>query len=748
MAKWNETLVGKTILEKKYFHEGENFDAFLDRVSGIYSDDIRSGAREALKNGDLIPAGRTLYGAGDKGKRNVTLSNCFILTTPNDSLESIYDVNKEAAIIGAFGGGIGVDISNLRPNGAKVNNSAKESTGACSFMDLFNTTGGLIGQNNRHMAEMIALSCEHPDIEEFLAIKNNGNKLESANISIKFTDEFMEAVNNNKPFTLHFDMEDGTRIEKTIDAKDFFHKFCETQYDWADPGSIFIDTVRRNNLLSGYEDYKIDVSNPCAEYYGNSGNSCMLESINLYHCVKEPFTENARVDFQKIVRLTCLGVRQLNETMEYGYDMLPLDMNRKCVDDWRSIGLGVFGLADMFVALGIPYGSDEAVATTQEIMEFIFNIAVDESAEIAKEKGSFGKFDYEKTAKSPMWDKVWPTVRDKVRQYGLRNGSLLSIAPTGSIATMVGCTGGVEPMFAISYERTTHSSENKGVHFRVFCKGVEDLLAFHNLPLDMSDEEIKQKFPFVVTSYDIYPIDRVKMQSAMQMYVDNAISSTVNLPNDTTVEQIEEIYMEAWKRSLKGITIFRDGCKRANLLGISTTDEAKTPKDILDTIDIPKRSHIETVYGITKTKHTACVKNMYTTVNFVDGKPMEILCSHVGGCQSNIATLSRLASQLLKMGAKVPQVAKELKEVPCQGCLQKRHDGNKDLSTSCGGAMGDSLIEAYNEFKTPADSSDTLKPRAEVHEDAYMICPECGERKLRALGKCVQCDACGYSKCE
>lgn len=1060
---WNETLVGKTILEKKYFHEGEDFDKFLDRVSGIYSEEIRDDVRDALKNGDLIPAGRTLYGAGDKGKRNVTLSNCFICTTPGDTLDSIYDVNKEAAIIGAYGGGIGVDISNLRPRGAAVNNSAKESTGACSFMNLFNTTGGLIGQNNRHMAEMIALSCEHPDIEEFLEVKRSGNKLASANISIKFTDKFMTAVKNHGKFTLHFDMEDGTRIEKEVDAYDFFRKFCETQYDWGDPGSIFIDTVRRNNLLSGYDDYRIDVSNPCvsgdtliftdkgykridslvgeevtiwngfewskvtprvtghnqkmlkvtlsngmsldctryhkwilndgkrveaqnllvgdklakwdypcvgeaisligrqnkeaytagfycgdgttglphielygkkkevlefleydhvlsheersdrvilnripcekdyvpldrdnlckmswlaglidsdgalndpsgsvtiasidrdflartqlmlstlgvysyinnmhdegikmlpkndgsgehgeyychksyrlcisgwymkllldeglilhrvqiedihpqrnasrfvtvakveeipdaetvycfneplnhsgifngimtaqcAEYFGNAGNSCLLESINLYHCVKNPFTADACVDGDKLERLTRLGVRQLNETMDYGYDMLPLEMNRKCVDDWRSIGLGVFGLADMFVALGIRYGSDEAVDTVEAIMDVIFNAAVDESASLAKKYGNFGRFNLENTMKSPMLDKLRGDVKKKVLDGHLYNGTLLSIAPTGSIATMMGESGGVEPMFAISYERTTHSSEDAGQHFRVFSKGVEDLLRFHNIPLDTPDEEVKKRFPWVVTSYDIKPLDRVRMQEAMQKYVDNAISSTVNLPHEATVEQIEEIYMKAWESGLKGITVFRDGCKRANILGVKEKkvekDTIRKPldSDMLDTKRMPKRSNIGSVNGVTVAKHTACVKNMYVTVNNLKGKPMEVLVSHVGGCQSNIATLSRCASAMLKMGMTVEDVAKELREVPCQGCLQKRHDGEKNLSTSCGGAMGDALLEAYH----PGD-----KPKKIL--DAYMICPECGERKLRALGKCVQCDACGYSKCD
>ena len=520
-------------------------------------------------------------------------------------------------------------------------------------------------------------------------------------------------------------------------------------------GSIFIDTVRKNNLLSGYEDYKIDVSNPCAEFYGNAGNSCLLESINLYHCVKNPFTPEAMVDYDKLKYLARLGVRQLNETGEYGYDMLPLDMNRKCFDDWRSIGLGVFGLADMLVALGIRYGSDEAIEIVSSVMYNIFCAAVTESALLSAEYGSFGKFDIKKTKESPMWNRLPDEVQQAVAVYGLRNGTLLSIAPTGSIATMTGESGGVEPMFAISYERTTHSSEDAGQHFRVFSKGVEDLLRFHGMSLDTPDEVVKEKFPFVVTSHDIDPIDRVAMQAAMQNYVDNAISSTVNLPHEATVEQIEDIYMAAWVSDLKGITVFRDGCLRANILGVTPSKEKEDnagnnvrkplSEVTLDSKRMPKRSDISEVNGKTLSKHTACVKNMYVTVNELDKKPMEVLVSHVGGCQSNIATISRLASAMLKMGMKVEDVAKELKEVPCQGCLQRRHDGEKHLSTSCGGAMGDALLEAYRKMGKDTDGgTDANVPTL----DAYMVCPECGERKLRALGKCVQCDACGYSRCD
>lgn len=723
---WNETLVGKTILERKYYHEGEDFNAFLDRVSGIFSDDIRDDVRDAIKNADLFPAGRTLFGAGNKGERKSSISNCYICTTPKDNIESIWDTAKEMARIYSYGGGCGVALDNLRPKNALVNNASMTSTGAVSFMNLFDVTTSTIGQHGRRGALMICLPCNHPDIYDFLQIKKDGNKLESANISIKFTDDFMKAVLNKEQYTLRFVTEDGKEYSKVINAYDFFRDFCETQYDYGDPGAIFIDRVRNYNLLSGYEEYQIDTSNPCSEFFGNAGNSCLLASINLYHCVLDPFKEESRIDYGKLYKMAELGVKMLNETMDYGYDMQPLDMNRKCIDDWRSIGLGVFGLADMLVALGVKYGSKEAQYIVSVVMNSIFQAAVVTSCELAKNSKPFGKFDLEKTMKSPLWGLINTETQSEIAQFGLRNGSLLSIAPTGSIATMAGESGGVEPFFAISYERTTHSTEGTGQTFKVYSKGVEDLLAFHNLK-GLSDKEIKNRFPFVVTAYDILPLDRVAMQSAMQQYVDNAISSTVNLPHEATVEQIEEIYKKAWKSGLKGITVFRDGCKRANILGVKKKSFA------LDSISPPKRRDIKKVHGMTFRKETACIRSMYITVNSQDGKPFEVFTNHSGGCQANIHTISRLAAKLLQAGVKTSEVIQELKSAKCQGCLQAKKT-HEDISDSCGNAIADAIAEAYDvEY---------------VDNTPYMVCPECGEKKMRAVGKCTTCDNCGYSKCD
>lgn len=730
---WNESLVASTILKKKYFHEGETFDDFINRVSGIFSTGLQEQVRNALLNADFFPAGRSLHGAGAKGKFKASMSNCYVLgKIPDDTIESIYDTNKQMARIFSYGGGVGINISTLRPKDAKVHNSARTSSGAVSFLELFNATGDVIGQHGRRGAMMIGLDCTHPDIEEFLRIKQTNHKLESANLSILFTDEFMEAVKNRKSFTLTFDVEStGEHIEKTIDAYEFFMEFCRTQWDWGDPGAIFIDSVRKNNLLSGYPEYEIDISNPCSEFMANAGNSCNLGSINLYNMVDDAFTSKAKINRNKLEQTVRIAVRALDEILDYGYESQPLDNNRKCIDDWRSIGLGVFGLADMLVALGVEYGSDKSLELIEDLMFDIFQTALDQSCELAREKGTFGKYDWNKTKESPLISCfAGINLYDKIKKYGLRNGTILSIAPTGSLSLLCGETGGCEPLFKIGYERTTHALENNDKTFKVYAKSAEELLKHHNLS-DLSDNEIKQRFPFVVESHDIDPINRVRVQEAMQTWVDNAISSTVNLKSTATPEDIYDIYMEAWRLQLKGITVFRDGCKRGNILGVAEVKNDSTP--IYNHIKPHKRRNILKVNGSTIKKSTACADSMYITVNKSEsGDIFEVFNNSSGGCTSNLGTITRLVSLALRSGVCVDSIIGELKENKCQGCLALRKQG-KQVSQSCGNALAEAIEEMYGEKKdnTP-----------------YMICPECGEQKMRAVGKCTECVNCGYSKCE
>lgn len=858
------------IMKKKYLHEGETADDFIPRVAGIFSEDLQPKAKEVLENCEFIPAGRTLYGAGYKGKRKVSTSNCYICPTPEDNIESIFETAKRIARISSYGGGCGVDISKLRPKGAKVNNSALTSTGAVSFLNIFDVTGATIGQKGRRAALMIGLDCSHPDIEEFLKIKQNNEKLASMNISIKFTNEFMEAVKNGEKFKLHFDTAEE-HIEKYIDAREFFMEFCRTQWDYGDPGALFIDRIRSFNLLSGYKDYHIDITNPCvtgdtviltkdgykkiidlvgkdteiwngyewstvqpritghnqkmlrvtmsndvsidctryhkfilhgdnrvkaedlkvgdvletwyipnpdgskekfsgitiasieeipdaetvycftepknhsgifngimtaqcAEFSGNAGNSCNLGSVNLYTVIDDKFTDKAHVNFAKLKDITRTAVRMLDEVLDYGYDMQPLDINRKCIDDWRSIGLGVFGLADALVAMGIRYGSPEARMVISDIMEAMLESALDTSADLAAQKGTFGKYRWVNTKKSPLIEVFFGSpLYEKIKKNGLRNGTLLSVAPTGSISLFAGgFTGGVEPMYQVSYERTTHSTEDEGKTFRVYARGVKDLLAHHHLG-NLSTEEIKKRFPFIVESHEIPPMERIAMQGVMQDYVDNAISSTINLPHSATPEEIFDIYMNAWQQGLKGVTVFRDGCKRGNILGVKKSKDTETPT--YNTIVPAKRRDTECVKGATFKESSSCVPSMYVTVNRAEsGDIFEVFTNASGGCQANINTITRLISLCLRSGIKVDKIVEELRENKCPACQMLRRQGKK-VSLSCANAIADA-IDAMRNTEHTVEIPDGMK------------CPECGKATLRPDGHCISCSNCGWSKCD
>ncbi len=581
MEHWYDNEISRGILAAKYYHEGETTpQQFINRVSSIFKGDFRERMKEYITDGDFSPAGRTLYAAGSRGKFKVSMSNCYILPSPEDNLESIFHSNYEIARIFSYGGGIGINISNLRPAGSRVHNVARTSTGAVSFMKIFNTTGEVISQNGRRGAQMVGLNCSHPDIYEFLHIKQNEEKLSSMNISILFTDEFMEAVRDDKEYTLRFHVEStGENIERTIRARDFFREFCETQWDWGDPGALFSDRLNDYHLLAGYDEYQIEITNPCGEFGGNAYNACNLGSINLYNMIDDKFGNAPFLNKEKFKQAVYDGIIALDEIVSYGYETQPLDENRTCIDDWRSLGLGLFGVADALVAMKLAYGSREASAFMENVMKIMLLSALRSSCDRAKMKGTFGRYRREATEKSPIIQMVKELdggLYEDIQTYGLRNGTLLAIAPTGTISLLMGSfSGGCEPLYKISYERSTHKMEEVNGSFRVYAHSVKDLLRYHHLPLTLTDDEIREKFPWVIESHDISFMDRVAMQAVMQKYVDNSISSTVNLKNDATPEDIWNIYLAAWESGCKGITVFRDGCRRGNILGVAAKEEEK-----------------------------------------------------------------------------------------------------------------------------------------------------------------------------
>ena len=803
---WWRDFIAENILYKKYYHDNEQeefdkgnkdtaFDMFVNRVCSILNnEDDKVFLHDAIYRGDFILAGRSLYGAGAKGKFKSSLSNCYILPSPDDNLESIFDVATKMARIFSYGGGCGVDISKLRPRDSKVMNVARSSSGAVSFMNIFSVVGETIAQQNRRGAILIGLDCMHPDVEEFLTIKQNNDKVQGANISIKFTDEFMQAVEQNKEVNLYFKVKStGEEITKTINARYFFMLFATVQHDWAEPAALFIDTVRKWNLLSEYEDYKIDITNPCAEFAGNAYNSCNLSSINLYNFVVNPYTELAYFDFDKFTNTVFNAVRVANQVLDYGYDTQPLNLNRKCIDDWRSIGIGVFGIADMLVALGIKYGNGNSKDLIKHIAYEMQKSALFSSAMYAKKHGSFGKFDLLKTMNSDFFKNIAEpnsAAYNAVLDYGLANGTLLSIAPTGSIAMLFRESGGIEPYYQVSYERTTHQLEKEHKKFFISMLGVDNLLKFNNIK-DITADEIKKRFPFVVDTYDIEPYDRVDMQSAMQEYVDNAISSTINLKEDASITDIFNLYVRAWLLKCKGITIFRDNCKRISILGKNhgktrdnekdtmitengeksmTTKVNDTPipvdnsKPKMNSIMPNKRGKdIKSLWGRTFLYHTACVDKFYVTVNILGNDIFEVFVGVDKGCQANIATITRLTSLALRGGIKVDEIVKNLNSAICPACTNVRQKGDTTVNKSCASCIASAIIEMQKtieggknilkmademDFKEVDKVPDDVKiEKIEIHNNK-MECPECGKATLIPDGKCCYCSNCGYSKCD
>lgn len=804
---WWDDEIPQNIIKKKYMHDDElkiveqegfdaGFNAFIKRVSSIFSTkELQDFMVESIIDGTFLPAGRTLYATGCKGKFRATTSNCYILPSPKDNIESIFDVGKEMARIFSLGGGAGINLSNLRPKGAKVNNSAKTSSGAVSFMDVYNVIGEVIGNNGRRAAILISLNCDHPDIEEFLTIKQNNDKIQGANISICFTDDFMTSVISNENFELHFkNEENGEEVKKEINARDFFRKFCEAQHDWGEPGALFIDNVRECNLLSGYpiNEYRIDTTNPCGEFAGSEYNACNLGSINLYNFVDNPYTDTAHFNTERFCDTVKNAVTALDEILDYGYELQPLDKNRKCIDDWRSIGLGIFGMADMFVAMGIKYGSQKSIELIASIMRNMQTTAYATSAKLGAEKGSFGKFDKEKFNKSDMVHEIQYRFTSRVAKdlsQNMRNGTLLSIAPTGSISMLFRESGGVEPYYQVSYDRTTHVLEKEGKSFHINMLAVENLLKFRGYNLnELTAEQIKEKFPYIVDTYDIDPKDRVDLQSTMQAYVDNAISSTINLKESATVDDIFNLYLQAWASGCKGITIFRDNCKRINILGtdhgvkradvenkevenpvpkVEIIKEPVTVADMqsrqLDNLEPVKRNGVKSLWGRTFVYHTACVRNFYVTVNVKDNHIFEVFVGAETGCQANISTIARLTSYALRLGGKALDIADELSNANCPACSYLMRSGRKDISKSCASCIASAIRDIYKDLqenKTALEDAkntfekalteETQKAIHEVKGDIHngkMKCPECGEYTLIPDGKCAYCNNCGYSKC-
>ena len=718
LKDWGLSQLGMDIWAKKYQNNGESFEEWLDRVSGGDKD-----VKQLIVDKKFLFGGRILASRGVTD-RKVTYSNCYVLPQVEDSIEGIYDTAKHLARTFSYGGGVGIDISNLRPKGSPVNNAAKTTSGAVSFMDTFSQVSSVIGQAGRRGALMISMDCNHPDIEDFIDAKKNTDKLEGCNISVRTNGDFIK----NSPL---------------------MHKLAVNNWDYAEPGILYWDNINKNNLLSEYiknGEFEYAGVNPCAEEPLPAGGSCLLGAINLSEFVLSPFTENAAFDIPEFKKAVRIAVRALNDVLDEGLELHPLEIQRKTVSEWRQIGLGIMGFADMLIKMGIAYGSEESLRMIDIIGKHMNEAGLVESAYLAKERGSFDNCDEVWLVDSEFMKHMKDTlVVDMIYDYGLRNSQLFTIAPTGTISTMLGVSGGVEPIFDVEYTRTTKSLHGEDVTYKVVTPIVEQCLKAKGATGYLFPEEIK-------TSKTINPFNRVDVQARWQRYIDASISSTVNLPENTIVEEVKQLYQYAYEMGCKGLTIFRDGCARTAILNSGSAKEEPKEEVVveekrLDTImPITRADMGDRLEGATYVRTTACGK-LYITINTNEkGELVEVFIdpSKSGGCLANVEVIGRLCSSMLRAGVAVEAVIDSAKGVKCSSCARskKKVDG-----LSCGDIVAKAIETEYKYRKGKKTTKKTEKIAEKVEKNEEKAkCPECGT-ELSFTGGCNVCSSCGWSKC-
>lgn len=748
-----ENQLGTDIWTKKYCNEGEDFETWVQRISGGNEE-----IGKYIKEKKFLFGGRILSNRGlNRQGRKVTYSNCYVIAPPEDEIEDIFECAKKLARTYSYGGGCGIDISKLSPRGAKINNAAKETSGAVSFMELYSLVTALIGQNGRRGALMISIDCSHPDVAEFIELKTDLEKVTKANISIRIHEDFMEAVKKNEDYLLHYTRETtGEVIEKKVNARDLFRRITETNWDYAEPGALFWDRVESWNLLSNTKEFSYAGVNPCAEEPLPAGGSCLLGSMNLSAFVKNPFTDEAYFDFDEFKQCVQASVKALNEVLEEGLPLHPLPEQRESVEQWRQIGLGIMGLADALLKLGLTYGEEDAVQMCDKIGFAMADTAIAASAKLAKQLGAFPKCNTEEIMSTPYFlANTTEMTRELVRKYGLRNSQLLTIAPTGTLSTMLGISGGIEPVYANYYERKTESLHGTDVYYKVYTKIVEDYMKQFSLT---SDKDLPDYF---VTAMTLDYRQRIDMQAIWQNHIDASISSTVNVPNSFTVEETESLYTYAFEQGLKGITIFRDGCKRVGILNTKETktvtagDGLKRGEILLVTDDvIGKKRKLITGCG---SLHCIALFDPHT------GALLETYLSKgsTGGCNNFMVGLSRMISISARGGISIETIVDQLNSSGSCPSYTARKVTRKDTSKGacCPMAVGNALMDMYKEMQEELSQKHQKeevvnvkkapKPKAVPAKEGSenkTYCPECGE-PLNFEEGCNICKNCGWSKC-
>ena len=758
---------GMTVLEKRYLRKDDNgqvletaeemFRRVADTIAAAdqtydQKADVKKTANrfyQMMTDLEFLPNSPTLMNAGrDLGQ----LSACFVLPV-GDSMEEIFEAVKQAALIHKSGGGTGFSFSRLRQCGSTVRTTGGVASGPISFMRVFNMATEAVKQGGtRRGANMGILRIDHPDILQFIDCKKDNADITNFNISVGITEAFMQAVEAGKPYDL---IDPKTKETVTqLDAREVFDKIVEAAWHNGEPGIIFLDRLNRDNVVPGQGE--IESTNPCGEQPLLPYESCNLGSINLVQMLRPTSKGGWEIDYDKLEKTIIDAVHFLDNVIDV--NKYPLEKIAETTRATRKIGLGVMGYADMLLRLGIGYNTEKAVALAGDIMGRINSLGHKASEELAKARGAFPLFD------QSIYKDGAP----------LRNATVTTIAPTGTLSIIAGCSSGVEPVFGYAYIRnvmdgTEMIETNPILEEELKARGLytdelmrqiikEGTLAH----IDSLPQELRRVF---VCSHDISPIYHINTQAAFQRHTDNAVSKTVNFCHDATVEEVREVYMLAYTTGCKGVTIYRDGSREGQVLSIGAAKKTDLPvptqQEVQETLhtEIFPRPRPEITYGMTERMKIGC-GNLYVTVNYDENGICEVFTStgKAGGCPSQSEATARLVSVALRSGVSPKEILSQLKGIRCPSTI--RQPGMK--CTSCPDAIAKVVmkVDAYIKSGKPpvlglppeAPAAEDQLGRPEIHpispSEAKMakFCPECGAA-LEHEGGCVSCRSCGFSKC-
>jgi ribonucleoside-diphosphate reductase alpha chain len=671
---------------------------------------------------EFLPNSPTLMNAG---KELGQLSACFVLPV-GDSMDSIFEAIKNTALIHKSGGGTGFSFSRVRPRNDVVSSTKGVSSGPLSFMSVFDAATETIKQGGtRRGANMGIMRVDHPDILEFICAKQDDDRLNNFNISVAVTDEFMRAVEEDREYSL-VNPRSGEVVQR-LNARKVFRSMVTLAWKNGDPGIVFIDRINQDNPTPHLGD--IESTNPCGEQPLLPYESCNLGSINV-----DKVVEDGRVDYDHLRRIVRTAVRFLDDVIDV--NKYPLPQIAEMTRGNRKIGLGVMGFADMLFRLAIPYDSDQATQLAEELMGFVEAEATAASVELAEERGVFPNFE--------------GSVYDTPGGAKVRNATRTTIAPTGTISIIAGCSSGVEPLFAVSYVRRKVLDDDEMLEVHPYFEQVARREGFYSEALmkRIAEEgsvrhidEVPERWRRVfATAHDVSPEWHIRLQAAFQRHTDNAVSKTVNFPHHATVEDVEKVYLLAFQAGCKGVTIYRDGSREEQVLNVGQKKKEQ-PRDPVAGLAVTRPSRPRLLSGATERVETGCGK-LFVIMNDDELGAREVFANmgKAGGCaSSNTEALGRLISLALKKGAQPMEIVEQLKGIRCH----VPYGLGPNACTSCADAIGKALERRY---VLGAASSGTPEPQLTLVEVAQGACPDCGG-VIEHEGGCMVCRLCGYSRC-